>query len=174
MMNEIFKNIKGEEYYQVSNFGNVKSLKRLVNSRHPKGRFLKERILKPVQISSGYFQVGFSKNNSRKLQLVHRLVAAKFIANPENKHCINHKDGNKSNNNLINLEWVTYHENSLHASVSGLMPRGEKHSLSKLTDKEVFAIRDIEKLTLARIAKIYNVTDTTISKIILRRTWAHL
>lgn len=95
---EQWKTVKGYEgLYEVSNLGNVKSL----NYRHT-GR---ERILKPGKVGGGYLQVQLCKNGKRKMLLVHRLVAAAFIPNPEGLPEINHKDENKTNNCVENLEF---------------------------------------------------------------------
>ena len=97
MIKEIWKDKKDYEgHYQVSNFGRVKSIK-----------FGKERILKPVTNSSGYLLVELYKNNIKKKYSVHRLVAEAFIPNPYNLPQVNHKDENKLNNNVDNLEWCT-------------------------------------------------------------------
>ena len=97
MKKEIWKPIKGYEgLYMVSNWGRVKSIK-----------FGKERILKPVTNSSGYLLVGLYKNNIEKKYSVHRLVAEAFIPNPYNLPQLNHRDENKLNNNVDNLEWCT-------------------------------------------------------------------
>ena len=69
--------------------------------------------------TAGYASVRLPDKN----HLIHRLVAEAFIPNPENKPQVNHKDGNKRNNNVANLEWVTVKENAAHAWVTGLMPR---------------------------------------------------
>lgn len=91
---EIWKNIDNYDDYQVSNFGRVKSFK--------KG---KERILKPSVAGRGYLFVVLCKNGIRKEMLIHRLVANAFIQNPDNLPCVNHKDENKQNNHVDNLEW---------------------------------------------------------------------
>lgn len=104
---EIWKDIEGYEgLYQVSDLGRVKSLIRYHNTSW--------RILTPRLQHNGYLMVTLSKNNIKNQISVHRLVAFTFISNPENKKCVNHKDGNKQNNTLANLEWVTNRENSAH------------------------------------------------------------
>lgn len=115
MMNEIWKDVKGYEgLYQISNLGRIKSLKRQVG-------FIErdEKILKPRLIRS-YLVAHLFKNNVAKNVLIHRMVAEMFIENPENKPCVNHIDGNKQNNKVENLEWVTHSENDLHAYKLGL------------------------------------------------------
>lgn len=105
-MNEIWKDIKDfEGLYQVSNFGNVKSVARIVR-RGTNFKPVEERILKPC-VRNGYKHVMLSKNGKRVTGNIHRLVAQAFISNPNNLPCINHKDENPSNNCVSNLEWCT-------------------------------------------------------------------
>lgn len=103
-----------EGFYQVSNFGNVKSLERDVfagvGANH-KYQHLKERYLK-LTGGDKYIQVVLSKNGKQYARLVHRLVAETFIPNPNNFPCINHKDENRKNNRVDNLEWCTYKYNN--------------------------------------------------------------
>lgn len=88
-------------------------------------------ILKPVLDISGYYRVTITfKNRKQKVFPVHRLIAQTFIPNPENKPQVNHKDGNKTNNNVENLEWVTVQENIVHAFENGLN-KGSKPWLGK-------------------------------------------
>lgn len=123
---EIWKDINGYEgYYQISNKGNVRSLDRFDGVHDRQGT-----IIKPHMKHNGYLQVGLRKHNTRKWLAIHRLVAIHFIENPDNKPQVNHIDGNKQNNNVENLEWVTAKENQNHATRIGLrnnMPKGEKH-----------------------------------------------
>lgn len=107
-MQEIWKDVKGYEgLYQVSNFGRVKSFRASWKLGKPK-----ETILHPSLINSGYEVVTlYSKEKRQKFQ-VHRLVALNFIPNPENFPCVNHKDENKLNNCVNNLEWCTYQYNN--------------------------------------------------------------
>jgi hypothetical protein len=123
---EIWKDINGYEgYYQISNKGNVRSVDRFDGVHDRAGTVIKQS-LKP----NGYLQVGLRKHNQRKWVGVHRLVAIHFIDNPENKPQVNHIDGNKQNNTVENLEWVTQEENQQHAIRTGLrknVRRRENH-----------------------------------------------
>lgn len=114
-MKEIWKDISGfEGKYQVSTLGRVKSLTRKVNSIHgPESKTIKERILKHDISKMQYHRVILSKNLYR--YSVHRLVGFAFIPKPDNKPCINHKDGDRHNNNVSNLEWCTHQENERHS-----------------------------------------------------------
>lgn len=96
-MIEIFKEIEGYENYQVSNYGSVKSL--------GNGKTRKEKVLKPFNTTKGYLQVELSKQGKRKNYYVHRLVAQAFLQNPNNYEEVNHKDEDKTNNHVTNLEW---------------------------------------------------------------------
>lgn len=98
MIEEIFKDIEGyEQLYQISNQGTVKSL------GNDKTR--KEKILIPTNNKDGYLYVGLSKQGKRKNYYIHRLVAEAFLDNSNNLPEVNHKDENKTNNNLDNLEF---------------------------------------------------------------------
>ena len=103
-MIEVFRDIPGYEgLYQVSNLGNVKSLGNGDNNNNVG----KERILKLQKDKDEYLTVFLSIHNYKKLHKVHRLVALAFLPNPNNYPQINHKDKNRSNNNVDNLEWCT-------------------------------------------------------------------
>lgn len=98
----IFKEIIGYEgLYQISNYGDIKNKK--------------GKLLKP-QIKRGYYQIGLRKNGHRKWHQVHRLIAQAFILNPNNLPQINHKDENKLNNNLDNLEWCSVLYNNIYGT----------------------------------------------------------
>ena len=121
MSKEVWKDIKGYEgYYQVSSLGNVKSLEREEIFKNKKGktikRLRKERILTQKVNEYGYAEVNLWKDGKNKYLRVHRLVGISFIPNPENKPVVNHKDGNKLNNCVTNLEWNTVSENTWHAT----------------------------------------------------------
>ena len=100
---EVWKDIKGYEgLYQINNFGKVKSLKKYAGRS-----FRKEKILKEYIDKDGYIKVILCKNNKTRFLSIHRLLAEAFIPNPNNFPQINHKDEDKSNNSLENLEWCT-------------------------------------------------------------------
>lgn len=102
---EEWKDIVGYEgRYQVSNLGRVKSLKRKVGV---KNRSTPEKILKEHLQKEGYYTVVLYKNGEPRRLSVHRIVAEAFLYNPNNYPVVNHKDENKGNNNVNNLEWCT-------------------------------------------------------------------
>jgi len=114
-MDIFIKDIKGYEgYYQVDSNGVVYGVERYVK-KWDGIRKIEKSILKEGTTNCGYVRVNLCKNGKNKKHSVHRLVATAFIPNPENKPCVNHIDGNKKNNKLENLEWVTHKENTNHA-----------------------------------------------------------
>ena len=105
---EIWKDIPGTDgEYKISNYGKVMTAKT-------------GRILTPVLDERGYERVCLFKKDRNRRHKVHRLVAITFIPNPDNKEQVNHKDGNKRNNSVDNLEWVTNEENMHHSRANGL------------------------------------------------------
>ena len=122
---EIWKQVDGYEgMYEVSNYGEVKSVSRYTTgNRHRK---LKEKMLKKHENSFGYWLVALCKNGKAKDFRVHRLVAEAFIPKVFGKPFINHKDGNPKNNNVDNFEWCTQKENIQHAYKTGLVKRHGK------------------------------------------------
>lgn len=118
---EVWKDVVGYEgQYQVSNYGRVKSLPRL--AVRPQGNYMtKERILKPQPVKGGYLAIRPRKDGIRLSKLIHVLVAEAFIPNPENKPEVNHKDLDKTNNHVDNLEWNTRSENMKHAYDNGVV-----------------------------------------------------
>lgn len=98
--------------YQVSSLGRVKRLSKPkknydINSKEFKTIIIPEKTVKPQLDKNGYYRIGLTKNYKRSFYFVHRLVAQAFILNPDNLPYINHKDEDKSNNNINNLEWCT-------------------------------------------------------------------
>lgn len=125
------------------------------------------RILKPQPNGKGYLRVILGG----KRYFVHRLVVEKFIPNPESKEQVNHKDGNKTNNQADNLEWVTNQENRKHAVENGLQISGEKCPWAKLTKNDVLFIREHPEIDEWDLADVLNVSVTTIRGIRTYRSW---
>lgn len=112
---ENWKFIEGyENKYLISDKGRVKSL---IDNKGNK----RELIRIPRKAKNGYLYLNLWKGGKSKTKKIHRLVAEHFIDNPDNKLQVNHKDGNKLNNNVSNLEWCTAQENTMHAINMGLM-----------------------------------------------------
>lgn len=115
-MNEIWKDITGYEgYYQVSNKGRVRSLDRKVECFHGRKATRLGQIRKQSRNNGGYCCVVLSKNSKHKTFDVHRLVAQAFLENPNPDFEVNHKDGDKTNNDVDNLEWVSRSYNLAHS-----------------------------------------------------------
>lgn len=127
------------------------------------------RHVKPQKNGKGYYRVSIGG----RLQFVHRLVATKYVPNPNNLPQVNHKDGNKLNNCADNLEWVTNQQNRDHAVEEKLHTMGENCSWSKLTQEQVSFIRKHTELTSPELSKIFNVAASTIRVIRQGRSWKY-
>ena len=109
-MKEIWRDIKNlENYYQISNLGRVRSITRKAKTKilNNNYRTIEGQLISPAKTRDGYLKVTLSKNHKRYYFRVHRLVAEAFIDNPNNYPVVNHKDENKLNNRVDNLEWCT-------------------------------------------------------------------
>lgn len=142
---------------------------------HPSGlirRIGKTDPLSPFVSKRGYQLVTVEGVRS----YVHRIIAAVFVPNPDGKPQVNHKDGNKQNNNAENLEWVTCKENIQHAYATGTAKVGEARHLTKLKSKEVEYIRLLLGIgyTHRCISSVFRVSESCISSIAQGRTWKHL
>ena len=181
-MQEIWKSLKEiVEYgdnYEVSNLGRVRSIDRRVNSRNGK-RLVKGQILKQQIDRYGYCRVHCYLNGKGRNYQVHRLVALSFIPNLENKPQVNHKDGNKQNNRIDNLEWSTNKENVEHAFSIGLNEgiKGEENVNAKLTESDVVEIYNLyktNKYSTTELASIFNTSATNVFNIVSRNLLKYL
>ncbi len=129
--------------------------------------------------SNGFYpKIVLLDKGRRKDKYIHRLVALAFIPNPENKSQVNHIDGNRLNNNVENLEWVTPSENQKHSYANGLNSRaGTNNGKAKLTEEDVKSIRfyfQYKIFTALELAKMCNVAEQTIRAVIDRKSWSHV
>lgn len=119
-------------------------------------------VLKLQPTKDEYYSVSLRVNNRPRMCRVHRLVAMAFIPNPENKPIVNHKDGNRINNKVENLEWVTYSENTQHAVDTGLKPAAKtvevaQYNLDGTKIDEFFSISDAARDTGSSVEKLLPV-----------------
>ena len=160
-------NVTGEEVwaesvvdgYLISNYGFVYSKKR-------------SRNLKMIIKKDGYHTIHVRHNEKYRNMFVHRLVALAFIPNPFNKKEVNHIDGNKSNNHVVNLEWCTPSENIKHSFSIGLNSQEHRKNNRKINpDNDVKNVKIIHNMGFSykQIAILYGVSDDTIRNIITKK-----
>lgn len=155
-----------EGRYLVSDQGQVMSVPFMPDEKHAKQK-QSGMLVKPRDNGRGYLLVQLYKSKKAKAKYVHRLVAEAFIPNPCNKKEVNHLDGNRANNCVSNLEWVTSSENKLHAS-RVLGSGGNRRALTK---EQVIAIR-ADQRTQQEIAEDYGIDQTNVSQIKLGKSYA--
>lgn len=183
---EVWKDVVGYEgLYQVSNFGNIKSLDRIVKKPNGVSYLRKGKICTQSKSNLGYMTVGFTVNNKKVNKYVHRLVAEAFITNMNNYPQVNHIDCDKTNNRMYNLEWCTNSQNHIHASKNGLNKlhlhrvaySGEENGRSLLTKKQVLEIKQKYipyKYSAKKLSKEYNVSESCITHILNNTSWKEI
>lgn len=175
--NEEWKSIDGYEgVYEVSSLGRVRRIAGGAGARIG-------HILSLGKTVTGYPQVSLCKNGKPKKVLVHRLVAKAFLGSPKQGREVNHRNGNKKDNRVENLEWVSHARNIRHAyrvlgrTMTNIRPRGEENGHSKLTRDDVIQIRRLystRDYTQRALGKMFGVTAKAISAIVLRKNWKHV
>lgn len=198
-LNFTLENLPGEVWlpifgwegsYEISNKGRVKSLPKKYPIPNNGGIRISTVKIHKLDIGKKkgkeYARAKLNLNNCSKKYSVHRLVATHFIPNVENKPQVNHKDGNKLNNDVNNLEWATSSENQIHAIQTGLIKepakrlgirQGITHGRTILSEKNVYSIRKKydEGEKISKIAKEYpNLDSSTIRSVCIRKNWKHL
>jgi len=172
----LWRPIIGYPTYEISFNGEVR------NWKNANGRGMASRPSKrKTHVSNrGYVITGMSVNGKVSTKYIHRLVASAFIPNLYNKPCVNHIDGNKLNNHVYNLEWVTHQENIDHAIKNGLWTgdynNGEKSGHAKLTNNDVWQIRDLYERGVDReyIWKKYNISRAQMYRVASGENWGHI
>lgn len=169
---EVWKPVVGYEgRYEVSSLGRIKALARNIHYKDGRVGSLEERLLKGTLTKTGYFIVSF---DSKKKKFIHQVVAEAFLGVPEYKLTVNHKDGNKTNNTLENIEWNTYKQNNDHARETGLNKQhGMNCNLSKHSDQFIDAVRNVYqkyKPSYAELGKLFGLTGCHARQIVLYET----
>lgn len=163
METEIWKDVKDYEgFYQISSYGNIRSLNKRVIINNKECIIDRIKLLKKRKCKQGYEIITITYNKKVKCFKIHRLVAQAFLENINNKRCVNHKDFNKSNNNIINLEWVTNKENTKHFYEFGnpYNRNGKNNGRSKkIIDTSTKIIYD----TIQEASKLYNYSQPYLS-----------
>ena len=185
--NEIWKPVPVEPFqdaYEVSSHGRVRSLSRTVQRKDGKPLRMKGRRLATNPNTRGYPRVTLNKNGHSEWFAVHSLVALAFLPKPpraissfRDGFVVNHKDGDKLNNHVSNLEYIASTANIYHARATGqLSVKGVLNNKAKLDDSDIRAIRQsyASGATQADLAGQYNVFQTTISRIVRRESWNHV
>jgi len=180
-MKEIWKDIKNYEgLYRVSNRGRVKSL---YDGRH---KIKREKMLTLFKKNTGYYQVTLSKNKNKTFFSVHRLVLSAFSGLCPNGMICLHLDDDGTNNNIENLKWGTYSENSRQMVARGRnldfirSIQGEKNPQAKLTGKDIIDIRKTAKKEnkkrgwCVKLAISYKVSHSLISMVAGGKRWDHI
>lgn len=144
---EIWKDVDGYEgLYKVSNLGNVMSCERYVKTCGGGKRLVSESVLKPFMCPGGYLEINLWKNNKMKTTMIHRLVAKAFLENPNNFPEVNHKDENKKNNCVDNLEWCTPKYNANYGTRNQRMVEKKETKSVFMMDKSGNIIKKFDSL----------------------------
>lgn len=171
-MIEIWKKIPGHEDYEASNLGRIRRMKRGPHTRPGK-------ILKPLKQRTGYYRVCLFFNGKRNYLFVHRVVLETLVGPCPPGTQGNHRDGNKANNNVENLEWLTPSQNIRHSFNTGLEvgKKGETNSQAKLTAEQVRLIKLSPinaRSDFITLGERFGVSEATIRDIRKGRRWGHI
>lgn len=162
---EIWKDINGfRDLYQISNLGRVR-------------RKDSKKVLTPLTLTKKYkgVRLYYTKKNATTKK-IHRLVAEYFIPNPLNLPQVNHKDGNKSNNRVDNLEWCTNDYNMNHAIVNSMILQGDKKPCSMCSNKSLYYVQDLINagFTIKQLSIVYGLSKQCMMQIVRGRTHKEL
>lgn len=162
------------EEYQVSNNGLVR---RLVFRNGKTTKVLDApRMIKSAETGNGYLSYNICLKGKRKTCSAHRLVLTAFVGNPPDGYECAHLNGNKKDNRIENLKWVTRKENHSHKKLHGTHQAGEKNSFSRFKEVDVLEMRRLRSCgnTYSHIGKIFNADQAVIALICQRKSWKHI
>jgi len=170
---EEWRNIPDFDGYQASSLGKIRGIDRLKQGRSGL-RLTRGQEMKQMLNKKGYPEVRLRKNGTHT-RLVHKLVSSAFLIKPEGYTQINHINGIKTDNSVVNLEWVTNSENQLHAYKLGLQPSraGEGNSRATLTDEKVTILKELYNSgkTTKEVSELIGVSLSIIRQIIYGKSW---
>lgn len=172
-MTERWASVPDWPAYEVSDRGRVR---RVTPSRHGGSQAAPGRVLRPQLVSGGYHGVHLYDGKRHRLCHVHRLVADVFLIG-ERAATVNHRDGDKTNNSVGNLEWATHAANTRHAVRTGLRvaPVGEANGSARLTAADVVLIRAVaDDIGNAELARQFGVSSSTIRRARVGEAWRHV
>lgn len=164
---EVWKDVENYEgHYQISSFGRVKSMARLRQTRGGSYAPLRERILKQKINKHGYKCIHLHKESKVSWPSVHRLVAKAFISNSQNKPTVNHKDCDKTNNKVSNLEWSSHSEQMIHATTNDLLEVRGSPKYSPEFKQKVFDYFNTNNCSLMSLVQKFNISERTAGRIV--------
>lgn len=171
--------LDGKEKYIVTPCGRIFSRGRwrIVSPRgYPQRQFYRGKELKPQKTKEGYLSVGLWLHGKQFRYLVHRIVAQKYLPNPDRLPEVNHINLDKTDNRVSNLEWVSREQNLKHAEENGMKRIGETVGTSKLTEKEVLEIVKLldEGVPQTAVGSIFGVSNHAIYRIAKGHNWSWL
>jgi len=180
-MKERWKPIPGFNAYEASTHGRIRSVDRMVYDKGFGGlRRCRGTVLKPTTNKNGYAYVELTVESKGITCTVHRLVALAWLPNPANLPEVDHVHGNKPNNAIDNLEWVSTLENRRRAWALGLYkkPKGEQMPTARLTEADVIEMRRLydscQIQNQSELSRKFNVTSATAHNVVTRKSWRHI
>lgn len=181
-MKEQWRPIPGfEGHYQVSSFGNIKSMDRIISQKSSSGKSM-DRIWRGQKIkqfrrcNGGYVGCNLSFNGKKTLYTIHTLVLKAFAGDRPCNMEGAHLNGIKTDNRISNLKWVTRKENQFHRIAHGTDCRGEKNPSSRFTVSDVIEMRRLVRSGVKQVvvAKQFKTGQPVIQGIVARKTWRHV
>jgi len=164
---EVWKDIENYEgIYQVSSFGNIRSLSRFRTGKGCSKILIDGKLMKVKLSKTGYSTIHLRKNGESKHPSIHRLVAKAFLINKENKPTVNHVDGNKNNNNISNLEWSTSAEQMQHAVVNNLVNKQGSAKFTKVYKQEIYNYYHNHDISIFALSRLFSVSERTAGRIV--------